>query len=83
MLRKVRFPRHCEGTCVRSNPFANVGRALPARKDRILGKNEVASSNLTSSFIKVLEPQQVLGLFFFGGVASNTETDTAHLYRTK
>ena len=46
-----------------SAQFTYAAIAQPV--ERILGKDEVASSNLASSSKKRLEPQQVLGVAFF------------------
>ena len=39
--------------------------AIAQSVERILGKDEVASSNLASSSMKTLEPQRLEGFYFF------------------
>ena len=50
--------------------------AIAQPVERILGKDEVASSNLASSSKKALEPQRFLGFCFFSDILTAKKTTT-------
>ena len=52
----------------------NAAIAQPV--ERILGKDEVASSNLASSSKKALEPQRFWGFCFFAAILTAQKTTT-------
>ena len=50
--------------------------AIAQSVERILGKDEVASSNLASSSKKALEPQRFWGFCFFADILAAQKTTT-------
>ena len=50
--------------------------AIAQPVERILGKDEVASSNLASSSKKALEPQRFWGFYFFADILTAQKTTT-------
>lgn len=53
-----------------------INAAIAQSVERILGKDEVASSNLASSSKKALEPQRFWGFWFFAENLTAKKTTT-------